>query len=80
MQKITKYKLTPTEHATFKAVADAILEVCKHYDDDCEKGITRCPFAYFCPYACTNGEKDVLSDVVRSIPVALEEIALNEYE
>ena len=78
MKKVTKYELTPMERSTFRVVADAISNVCKHYDDECQKeNIDECPFSCFCPYYCDK-EKEVFSDVVRSIPVMLEDIELNE--
>ena len=78
MKKVTKYELTPMERSTFRVVADAISNVCKHYDDECwEKDIYECPFSYFCPYYYDK-EKEVFSDVVRNIPIMLEEIELNE--
>lgn len=95
MEKVTKYELTSTERTTFRAVADAIWNICKLYDDDCEKNEdatpfltinftdtdedkNKCPFSCFCPYFYSNGEKEGLSDVVRSIPAILEDIKLNE--
>ena len=78
MKKVTKYELTPMERSTFRAVADAISNVCKHYDDECQKeNIDECPFSCFCPYY-GDKEKEVFSDVVRSIPIMLEDIELNE--
>lgn len=77
MKKVTKYELTPMERSTFRTVADAISNVCKHYDDECQKENYECPFSCFCPYYCDK-EKEVFSDVVRSIPIMLEDIELNE--
>ena len=77
MKKVTKYELTPMERSTFRVVADAISNVCKHYDDECQKENIECPFSCFCPYYCDK-EKEVFSDVVRSIPIMLEDIELNE--
>lgn len=90
MKKVTKYELTPMERSTFRVVADAISNVCKHYDDECQKNEdttinfsdtdenkNKCPFFCFCPYF-RDKEKEVFSDVVRSIPIMLEDIELNE--
>lgn len=91
MEKITKYKLTSTERTTFRVVADAILSICRLYDDECQKiedtivnfsdtdeNKNECPFSCLCPYFCDK-EKEVFSDVVRSIPIILEDIELNEH-
>ena len=90
MKKVTKYELTSTERTTFRVVADAILNICRLYNDECQKvedtatnvidtdgNRNECPFSCFCPYFCDK-EKEVFSDVVRSIPIMLEDIELNE--
>jgi hypothetical protein len=41
------------------------------------ENIEECPFSCFCPYY-GDKEKEVFSDVVRSIPIMLEDIELNE--
>ena len=90
MKKVTKYELTPMERSTFRVVADAISNVCRLYGNECQKientivnfsdtdeNKNECPFSCFCPYYCDK-EKEVFSDVVRSIPIMLEDIELNE--
>jgi hypothetical protein len=89
MEKITKYELTSTERTTFRVVADAVWNICKLYDDECHKmedtavnvidtneNKSECPFSCFCPYFCDK-EKEIFSDVVRSVPIMLEDIELN---
>ena len=90
MKKVTKYELTPMERSTFRVVANAISNVCRLYGNECQKientivnfsdtdeNKNKCPFSCFCPYYCDK-EKEVFSDVVRSIPIMLEDIELNE--
>ena len=96
MKKVTKYELTQTERTTFRVVADAIYSICKLYDDEClkiedtttplvvnaieaDEDRIECPFSCFCPYYCDK-EKEVFSDVVRSIPIMLEDLELNEHK
>lgn len=90
MKKVTKYELTPMECSTFRVVADAIWNICKLHNDECQKikdvtinfsdtdeNRNKCPFSCFCPYYYDK-EKEVFSDVVRSIPIMLKDIELNE--